>query len=74
MKLQNVLLGIAHGASESKLRIHMAGDGKDVILLGAGQFVLGCHHFDIVGRARLKTILRKFEFALRQFLALAGRR
>ena len=29
-------------------------------------------HFHVIGRARLKTILREFEFALRKFLPFFG--
>jgi hypothetical protein len=48
----------------------VAGDGNNIVLLGAGQFILRGDNFDIVGRAGLKAILGKREFALRKFLPL----
>ena len=72
--LSNVFLGIAHGPRQRKLRVDVAGNGKNVVLLRAGEFVLGGDHFNVVGRARLKTILRQFEFALRQVLPFLGHR
>ena len=72
MILSNVLLRIAHGARQRELRVRMAGYGKNVVLLRAGQFVLGGDHLNVVGRARLKTVLREFKFALRQILPFLG--
>jgi hypothetical protein len=69
-KLKNVLLGVTHGAGESKLRVHVTGDGNNIVLLGAGQFILRGDNFDIVGRAGLKAILGKRKFALRKLLPL----
>ena len=42
---------------ESEFCIHMAGDGHDVVFLGAGELVLGGDHLDVVGCAGLKTVL-----------------
>src|ERR1039458_9175378 len=71
-KLQNVLLGVAHGSRERELCIYVTGDGNNEVLFGAGQFVLGSDHLNVVGGAGLKTILSEQEFALREVLPLLG--
>jgi len=52
----------------------MTGNGKNIVLLRAREFVLCGNYLDIVGRADLKAILREFEFSLCKAQALPGNR
>ena len=70
--MSNVVFRIAHGSRQRELRVSVAGDGKNVVLLGAGELVLGSDHFNVIGRTRLETILREFEFTLREILPFFG--
>ena len=70
--LQDVLFRISLGAGKGILGVHVAGNSEDVVVLRAGKFILRCNDFDVVRRARLKSILRKLEFTLRETLSLFG--
>jgi hypothetical protein len=54
VKFQNVLFRVALSTSQRVLRVHMAGNGKNVILLGAGQLVLRGDHLNVIRSAGLK--------------------
>ena len=72
MQLLSNAFYVRQGRGEPKRRVGVGGDGKNVILLGARELVLGGDHLDIIRRSRLETILREFEFTLRQILPFLG--